>query len=76
MGIETQWVPTLDDVTDDVSDYVIYCSSYCYIVLLDYQECLECLECCAIALHPATPIGHALKFRQRRKKIEKLMTSE
>ena len=25
--------PTLDDVTDDVSDYVIYCSSYCSIVL-------------------------------------------
>ena len=30
--IETQRGHTFDDVTDDVSDYVIYCSGYCSIV--------------------------------------------
>ena len=29
---ETQTFPSLDDVTDVVSDYAIYCSSYCSIV--------------------------------------------
>ena len=30
----------MDDVTDDVSDYVIYCSSYYSIVR---RECVECI---------------------------------
>ena len=30
--IETQSIHTLDDVIEDVSDYVIYCVIYCSIV--------------------------------------------